>query len=152
MKRRTALLLCLLARPLMAAAAPQRVDDSGTQVLSSERQMRWRSPLPGTAEDHEVLLTLVVDLRLNTTAWRGRTVRIHMLLQADGGPDVEAQWSAQQGRLLDGRVVSGGRAPIFSGTLSQAVLEDRLTIQLRTDGRWLASQRRLNFLYELDEL
>lgn len=151
MTRRPCLWL-LLACPLMALAAPQRVDDSGTRVVSAERQMHWRSPLPGAGEDHEVLMNLVVDLRLHTAAWAGRAVRIHMLLDADGGPEMEAQWSAQQGRLLDGRVVSGGRALIFSGTLSQAVLQDRLSIQLRTDGRWMTPQRRLNFSYELDPL
>lgn len=152
MTRRRSLLLMGMAWPLAAVAAPQRVDDSGTQVVSAERQMQWRTPLPGAGEDHEVLMNLVVDLRLNTAKWLGRAVRIHMLLEADGGPEVEALWNAQQGRLLDGRVVSGGRALIYSGTLSQAVLEDRLVIQLRTDGRWMTPQRRLNFSYELDEL
>lgn len=151
MRPRRSLALLLLCWPLLAAAAPQRLDDSGTQVVSAERQMQWRSPLPGRDEDHDVLITLVVDLRLHTAAWVGRAVRIHLLLEADGGPELEAVWSAQQGRLLDGRVVSGGRALIFSGTLSQAVLEDRLTIQLRTDGRWMTSQRRLNFFHEIDE-
>lgn len=151
MKRRPTLLF-LLGWPMLARAAPQPVDDSGTQVVSTERQMQWRSPLPGAGEDHELLMNLVVDLRLNTAAWVGRSVRIHMLLEADGGPEMQAQWSALRGRLLDGSVVSGGRAPIFSGGLSHAVLEDRLTIQLRTDGRWMSSQRRLHFFYELDEL
>jgi hypothetical protein len=142
----------LLTWSLMATAAPQPLDDSGSQVVSAERQMQWRTPLPGAGEDHEVLMNLVVDLRLNTRRWSGRAVRIHMLLEPDEGPEVEARWSAQQGRLLDGRVVSGGRALIYSGTLSQAVLEDRLSIQLRTDGRWMTPQRRLNFTYEIDEL
>ena len=143
--------LLVLCAPLLATALPQRLDDSGSQVLSSERQMQWRSPLPGRDEDHDVLITVVVDLRLHTAAWLGRPVRIYLLLEADGGPELDAVWSAQQGRLLDGRVVSGGRALLFTGTLSQAVLTDRLTFQLRTDGRWMTSQRRLSFSHEIDE-
>jgi len=145
--------ICLIVGALVqqAQAEPVRLDDSATQVVSSQRQMQWRSPLPGRQDDHTVVMPLVVDLRLNTAAWVGRTVRIHMLLARDGDPDVQASWRSQQGRLLDGSVSSGGRTVIYAGPVTQPLLEDRLTIELRTDGRWISDRRQLHFYYELDE-
>ncbi|MCM3564366.1 MAG: hypothetical protein ACO1OR_00120 [Hydrogenophaga sp.] len=141
----------LLALCMPAAAEVVLLDDSASQVVSSQRQMQWRSPLPGRGSDHDVVMTVVVDLRLNTAAWVGRPARIHMRLARDSGPDVRAVWRTQRGRMLDGEVVSGDRSLIFAGTITQPLMEERLTIDLRTDGRWMTDRRRLQFTYELDE-
>lgn len=132
-----------------AMAATVRLDDSGSHALQPSVQMQWRSALPknGTRADTEAQLR--VQIRIDTRPYVGRVGRIYMALPLDPGPQITAEWQTQ-GRLMPGRVQSGGRALVFNGPITGATLEDQLVLWLRSDGDWPGNSRRLNFHFELD--
>jgi len=130
-------------------AATYRLDDSASQPVPPNAQMQWRSPIPGRSGDHDVESRLIVNVRIDTRAWVGRTGRIYMVLPQDSGPRVSAQWQTQ-GRLLAGRLQSGERAQVYAGSITQVMLEDQMQVYLRTDGRWMNNTRRLTFYFEMD--
>ena len=134
---------------LGALADTHRLDDSASQIVAAERNMRWVTPLPGRSSNNDVVTRVIVNVRIDTSAWMGRTGQIFMALPSDGEPPVSAHW-VTQGRLLPGRLVSGERGMVFSGTITKPLLEDQFVVDLKTDGRWMSPRRRMNFHFELD--
>lgn len=132
-----------------AHAETHRLDDSASQIVSAERNMRWVAPLPGRSGNTDVVTRVVVNVSIDTSSWIGRTGRVFMILPSDGEPPVSAQW-ATQGRLLPGRLISGERGLVFSGTITKPRLEDQFLVDIKTDGRWISPRRRMNFHFELD--
>lgn len=145
----TGLVAALLATALTAAtAAPIRLDDSQTHTVPPNVQMQWRN-LPssaGAAGSMEAWIR--VNVRIDTAALAGRVGRVYMVLAQDSTSVVEASWTSQ-GRLLAGRVVSGERALVYSGTLPSA-LADQLALRLRASPDWDSQARRLNFHFEFE--
>jgi hypothetical protein len=147
---RGAALGSLLAATFAVHAATVRLDDSGSVALQPSVQMQWRSASPKGANRPETQAQVQVQVRINTQAHAGRRGRVYMVLPMDAaGPAIQAEWQTQ-GRLLPGRLQSGERTLVFTGTLPGPLLEDLITVRLRSEGDWPANTRRLNFHFELD--
>jgi len=131
-----------------ATAAPIRLDDSQTHTVPPNVQMQWRN-LPSSAGSAGSMEAWIrVNVRLDTAALSGRVGRVYMVLAKDSTSVVEASWTSQ-GRLLPGRVVSGERTLVYSGTLP-AALADQLALRLRASPDWDSPSRRLNFHFEFE--
>jgi hypothetical protein len=148
MKRLFAFLLTAAALNLSVQAATVLLDDSQSQVLQPQLALQWRSISPAK-DDHQVVGNTRVQIRLNTQAWIGQTGRIFMALPSQPGAQVQVQWQSQ-GMFINGQLLSGSRALVWQGKISQGMLEDVLSISLQTDGRLLQSQQALRFHFELD--
>jgi hypothetical protein len=146
--KRLLVILLLAALNLSAQAATVLLDDSQSQVLEPQITLQWRSISPAK-NDHQVVGSTRVQIRLNTQAWIGQTGRIFMALPAQPGAQVQVQWQSQ-GMFINGQLLSGSRALVWQGKISQTMLEDVLSISLQTDGRLLQSQQALRFHFELD--
>jgi hypothetical protein len=143
----TAILLLLTSAKVNAATF--RVDDTTSVPREPFTNMQWKSLAPGRAANHDVEGTAFVNVRLNLAPWVNKPGKIYMLLSPQPIGAVTAEWRTQ-GRLLPGRVVSGNRTLVFSGTIPSAFLEDTLAIKLETDGRRLGAPQRLEFTFEID--
>jgi hypothetical protein len=126
-----------------------RLDDSASQVLPPTAHWEWaqgslRSGL------NTVHMNVRVEVRIDTRAWVGKQGRIYMVLPVDAGGPVTAVWQSQ-GRLLGGRLVSGERALVFSGSIPGPMLEDSFRVNLTTDAGLMTTEtQRLAFHFELD--
>jgi hypothetical protein len=132
-----------------AWANPHRLDDSASYTVPPHVQMQWSELPPGVPGAGGMEASLRVNVRIDTRAWVGRSGRVYMALARDEASTVEANW-VTQGRLQPGRVLSGERALVWSGTISTPALVDQLLVRLRTAADWQAGNRRLNFHFELD--
>jgi len=139
-----ALLLCGLAPA--AAAQAVRLDDSGTLVMGRQVPMRW-DDARGTST--ALSGAVVVHLRLDVRAWRGKRVRIYQVLPALPGTPVQVEWRSQ-GVLMPGRMRDGDRVLVFSGVPTAEALQDTLEIEFRMDGDRTSGRDRLRFEYELE--
>lgn len=140
--------LCLALAASLANAATHRVDDSGSQVMNPNVQMRWDATVPG-AQGRGVTGALEVALRLDVAAWRGRNARVYMTLPVSPSGPLQAAWTTQ-GALLPGRLVAGERALIYAGPIAQDALRDRLRLTVQADGQRLDRAETLNFSFEID--
>lgn len=133
---------------LTALANPHRLDDSRSHTIPPNAQMQWtpqtRSDRDGGMEAH-----VRVNIHIDTRQWVGRSGRIYMVLPRDEASSIEAVWTTL-GRLRSGRLVSGERSLVFSGTLGGPELTDQLQMHLRSGPDWQSNSRRLNFHFELD--
>lgn len=141
-----AMLAVQLAGP--AGAATFLVDDSQSTVLDANLPLQWRSLSPA-GSDHQVQGVTRVQVKLDTRAWVGKSVRMYMALPAQAGGAVQARWQAL-GPLLSGQLSSGQRGLVWSGVVPSAILEDVLTVTIQTDGRLLSSAQLLRFYFEVD--
>jgi hypothetical protein len=132
-----------------ALANPHRLEDPGSHTVPPNAQMQWRPLSSRGGSDTGMETWLRVNLRIETAAWAGRSGRVYMVLPRDETSTVEAVWSTQ-GRLLPGRLISGERALVYAGVLTGPVLEDQITVRLRTGADWASTSRRLNFHFEFD--
>ena len=146
--KRWSLPLVLAALAVVAHAAPVRLDDSLTHTVPPNVQMQWRMLPPSAGATGSMEAWVRVNVRLDTAPHAGRTGRVYMVLAQDSTSLVEASWTSQ-GRLLAGRVVSGERTLVYSGTLP-AALADQLALRLRASPDWDSQNRRLNFHFELE--
>jgi hypothetical protein len=147
MKRIFAVLL-FAGMSCLAQATTVLLDDSQSQVLDPQLSLQWRSISPSKG-DHQAVGSTRVQIRLNTQAHIGKTGRIYMALPAQAGAVMNVQWQTQ-GTFINGQVLSGSRALVWQGRITQALLEDVMSISLQTDGRLLQSQQTLRFHFELD--
>jgi hypothetical protein len=125
-----------------------QLDDSQSQVLQPQLGLQWRSISPARG-DHQVVGSTRVQIRISTQAIIGQTGRIFMALPAQPGAPVQVQWQTQ-GMFINGQLLSGSRALVWQGKITSAMLEDVLSINLQTDGRFLQSQQALRFHFEWD--
>lgn len=133
----------------VAQAATVRLDDSASQVFPPAAQWNWA---PGSLRSgsQSLHMNLVVKVRIDTRSLAGRSGRVYMVLPVDNEGQVAAEWQAE-GRLLGGRLVSGERALVYSGTLPAQMLEDTLRVRLTADARTMSDEaRRLAFHFEFD--
>lgn len=130
-------------------AATYRLDDSASRVIPPSARWQWAQGSLRTGIN-TLEMNVRVDVRIDTREWEGRAGRVYMVLPVDAGGPVTAQWESQ-GRLLGGRLVSGERALVFSGTLPGPFLEDTIRVRITTDARVMTDDtRRMNFHFELD--
>lgn len=141
------LLAGLMALP--AWANPHRLDDSLSYTVPPNVQMQWMPLTRGQSSAAAMEAQLRVNIRIDTRNWVGRSGRIYMVLPRDEASSIEAVWSTQ-GRLQAGRLVSGERALVYTGSITSPTLEDQLQVRLRSNADWQSNTRRLNFHFELD--
>ncbi len=137
-----------LALHAAAFGATFLVDDSKSTVLDANLPLQWRSQSPSNG-DHAVQGVTRVQVRLDTSAWVGRSARIYMALPAQPIGLVKASWQTQ-GQLLSGQLNSGQRGLVWSGPVPKAVLEDVMTVTIVSDGRLLSAAQLLRFYFEID--
>lgn len=142
---------CLCALGFGSALAnPHRLDDSLSHAIPPNVQMQWLPLARGQSHAGGMEAWVVVNIRIDTRDWVGRSGRVYMVLARDeASSPIEAVWTTQ-GRLQPGRLVSGERALVFAGTLRGATLEDQIKVRLRSNADWQGNTRRLNFHFELD--
>lgn len=149
MRPRRALLLTALAlAALPAGAGTHRLDDSASHTVPPTAQMQWLPQTPGD-RDGGMETWVRVNIQIDTSAWVGHSGRIYMVLAADQSSRMEAVWTTD-GPLRSGRLISGERALVWSGTLSTSTLRDQMLVRLRSGPDWQSASRRLNFHFEFD--
>ncbi len=151
MKRVGSLLavIALLSAASWASAATFLLDDSQSQVLDPQVALQWRSISPAKG-DHQVMGQTRVHIKLDTRAWLGQQVRIFMALPAQPSSTVQANWTVQNQTLQAGQLVSGQRSLVWQGVMRQGMLDDVMTVQVQTDGRFLSSAQQLRFYFEVE--
>lgn len=131
------------------AANTFRVDDSASQPIAAQSQLRWKTDAPRGQDANEAETTTRVDIRLNTLAWQGRNGRIYMALPPIRTGQLRALWTTQ-GRLQSGSLISGGRGLVYQGPILSATLEDIMTVRIAVDGRLISTAETLQFYFEIE--
>ncbi|WP_363796483.1 hypothetical protein ABU614_14110 [Lysobacter firmicutimachus] len=133
----------------LAQAATFRVDDSASQVLDNDVQMKWDDAVPGQHARQTVSGALTVRVRLDLSPWQGRQGRVYMTLPASPSGPILTQWTTR-GRLLPGALRAGERALVYVGPLPAGLLEDTVRLNLQADGQRLSRAEQLHFSFEVD--
>ncbi len=134
----------------VAGAATLPIDDTGTVTMQPTMNVRWQELSPRLRNGALMEGATQVRVRLNVKPWVGHTGKIYMVLPAQLPGDITAAWTTT-GRLLPGRVQSGNRTLVYSGTINSAVLEDTLMLSLTVDGQRMLQTYSLLFRFEIDE-
>lgn len=124
------------------------VDDSATVVLDATPLMSWRTVTP-KGRDNAIVGRTRVNARLTTTPWLGKTGKIYMVLPADTTGSARITWRGH-GMLMDGQLMPGGRALVYSGLIREKRMEDVLDVQIEADGVRLRDTQQLRFHFEID--
>lgn len=151
MKRTARVIPAMLALWMVSNvwANPHRLDDSLSHTVPPNVQMEWRPLEVSRSQAPGMEAWVVVNVRIDTRDWVGRSGRVYMVLPRDEASTIEAVWTTR-GRLQPGRLVSGERALVYAGTIRGATLEDQFKVRLRSDPDWQSRARRLNFHFEFD--
>lgn len=146
--------LCALAllawHSLNAHAATYRIDDSASIPRDSTVAMTWSG-----SERHTRRATSQLEgqfsvlLRLDTSPFVQRSGRLYLVLDDAGIGPVKARWTTL-GRLQSGVVQAGQRTLVYSGTIAERQIEDRLVLTVQTDAAHYSGLRQLNFRFEID--
>jgi hypothetical protein len=56
----------------------------------------------------------------------------------------------QNQTLQAGQLISGQRSLVWAGIVRQPMLDDVMTVQVQTDGRFLSSAQQLRFYFEVE--
>jgi len=133
-----------------AGAATLPIDDTGTVTMQPTMNVRWQELSPRLRNGSLMEGAVQVRVRLNVKPWVGRSGKIYMVLPAQLPSDITAAWTTT-GRLLPGRVQSGNRTLVYSGTINSDVMEDTLMLSLTVDGQHMLQTYNLLFRFEIDE-
>ena len=144
-----AMALLAMTMPAAEGANAFRVDDSTSQPIAAQSQLRWKNQAPVGQDAHEAEAVTRVNIRLNTLPWMGRNGRVYMALPPIRNGLLRAAW-ATQGRLQSGSLVSGGRGLVYQGTITTPVLEDVMTVKVSVDGRLISVAEDLQFYFEIE--
>jgi hypothetical protein len=137
-----------LVWPGAAAAAPVKLDDTGTHLSPPHLRMQWRDALSGrSARVTEAQARLSV--RLDTRAYAGRQGRIYLVMPQDIGGALAMHWQGR-GALMPGRITPGERVLIFQGRIPGPVVEDEWALHLVADGTWASESRRLECSFDIE--
>jgi hypothetical protein len=145
----------LLAAALLTASLDSsaanvfRVDDSASQPVEAQSQLRWKSLVPRGADANEVETVVRVNIKLDVRPWQGRRGRIYMALPPVATGPLNVEWTTQ-GRLQPGRLIAGGRGLVYQGPISTQILDDVMNVQISGDGRRISSPQRLQFYFEIE--
>jgi hypothetical protein len=145
----TMAIIILIMSSSASAANVFRVDDSGSQPIEAQSQLRWKSLIPRGAEANEVETNVRVNIKLDVRPWQGRRGRIYMALPPVLADALKVEWTTQ-GRLQPGRLIAGGRGLVYQGPITAQILEDVMSVQISGDGRRISSPQRLQFYFEIE--
>ena len=149
MKAASSAIALLLALVLSPTALAQRtaLDDSLSPRQVYDLDVGWgpqeiMRSVRALLNDQDPILPPItgylpgVDIRLDTRAYVGRTVRIYLRLPtampgADSVGDIELSWRANDGQLQGGSVSPGQEALLFEGTVDGPVTGGVLNFSYR---------------------
>jgi len=144
------LLSIVLAGTLPVGAKTTVIDDSGTLPYNALLVVQWRQLSPRPPVDNRMSGTLTLHVRLNVTPWLRSSGRIYLALPAQQPGPITASW-VTQGRLLPGRLASGGRALVYSGPITTPFIEDVLKLTVDVDGTQMRQLYHVAFNFEMDQ-
>ena len=144
------LLLTVLLVTVPADAKTTVIDDSGTLPYDAPLVLHWQQLSPRRPVNNRMTGTLTLRVKLNVAPWLRRPGRIYLVLPAQQPGAMSATWSTQ-GRLLAGRVSSGTRSLVYSGSITTPFIEDVLQLTLEVDGTQMRQLYHVNFRFEIDE-
>jgi len=146
-----AVAMALMASVIVGANAANtfRVDDSASQPIAAQSQLRWKTAAPTGQDANEAEATARVNIRLNTLPWQGKNGRVYMALPHIRNGQLRAEWTTQ-GRLQSGTLVSGGRGLVYQGAITSAMLDDVMTVKIAVDGRLISTAEDLQFYFEIE--
>ncbi|MDX1697936.1 MAG: hypothetical protein R3308_06580 [Thiohalobacterales bacterium] len=150
-----AVILLLIAGPGVAL----ELDDTLSPVQNIDMQVDWthRYRLDELSEDQLNALEAHYDnyeLRLNTSSYVGRRVRIYLALPVtirglDDPGALRLSWTTR-GDFVDGTVTPGSRTLMFDGTVDDVVLVDILDFTLEIDSRAFSAPINFEPDYEIE--
>ena len=143
------ILLSLLLTTHAQASNTFRIDDSGSQPIEAQAQLKWKTEAPRGRDAYEAGTITRVNIKLNTQPWQGRSGRIYMALPPIANGQLSVAWTTQ-GSLQAGSLVSGGRGLVYQGRVGAATMEDIMTVQISADGRLISAPKRLQFYFEFE--
>jgi hypothetical protein len=126
-----------------------RVDDSGSQPITANAQLKWKNDIPVGPDANQAEIAMRVNIKLNTQPWQGRSGRIYMVLPPLASGQLKVTWTTQ-GKLQAGLLNSGGRGLVYQGAISSAMIEDIMTVHFSGDGRYISVPTRLQFYFEIE--
>lgn len=138
---------CFLSYSAHAATYP--VDDSASVVLSPLIQMKWDQIAPNGQNQNLMRGQTDVLVRLNTRPFQSKVGRVFIVLNNQALGRVRATWQTN-GVLFAGTVRSGERALVYSGPMTQSVIEDTMHLTIETNGSQLERDQQLQFSFEVD--
>jgi hypothetical protein len=157
MSPRLGIAVLALAVALSPAAAETRLDDSASPRQRLDLRSRWQYDEEGRGIDGVnamVAEAANVEVRLNTAAYVGKRGRIYIVLpdlvpglRSPGGMSVE--WKAR-GTFLSGRVLPGGRALLYDGTITGPLMGDILDFSIFLDARRVEETLRFSPEFDID--
>jgi len=134
-----------------AGAKGVTLDDTGTQALEPAVSMHWRSMVPPrSAADNLMVGTSMLRVRINVASWLHRSGRIYLSFPAQHPGAMTLSW-VSQGRLMSGKVQTGGRVLVYSGQITAPFIEDTLTMQYVVNGALLQRPTQVSYHFEWDE-
>ncbi len=142
------IIMWLVSPPLLAKTTV--IDDSGTLPNNAALNMRWQQFSPRGTNANTMVGTLSLRVKLNVAPWQKRTGKIYLALPAQAPGAMSVTWTTH-GRLLPGRVVSGGRTLVYAGPISTPFIEDMVELTISVDGRRMQQLYHINFRFEMDE-
>ena len=131
------------------AANTFRVDDSASQPIAAQAQLKWKNEAPKGPDANVAETEARINIKLNTQPWQTKNGRIYMALAPLRNGQLRAMW-ATQGRLQSGSLVSGGRGLVYQGRINSAMIEDIMTLRISVDGRLISSPENLQFYFEIE--
>ena len=151
MIRRLFVILILMSVNIPVLAATYPVDDRGTHVHQPIVRTTWLSTAPTRQASAVITGTVVVDVQLDTSEWKGKPGKIYMVLApASATGPIQASWTVQSEVLLPGNMQSGERVLVYDGAIESDQLRDTLTMTLHADGNRVLRPEIINFTFEID--
>lgn len=142
--------LMLLTTMMPARAGTYRVDDSASQVLSSNVDMKWNPMQGAPAERNTATGKLTVIVRLDVAKWAGHPGRIYMVMPTSAAIPTVTTWISR-GTLLPGILRAGERTLVYAGQIpASGRIEDTLMLTIQADARRLSRPEQLQYNFEID--
>ncbi|MBW8824227.1 MAG: hypothetical protein JF567_08390 [Xanthomonadales bacterium] len=142
--------LVMFATVVPARAGTYRVDDSASQVLSSNVEMKWHPMQAAPAQRNIATGNLTVIVRLDVAKWAGHPGRIYMRMPASAVIPTITTWTSR-GTLLPGTLRDGERTLVYAGPIPvSGRIEDTLMLTIQADARRLSRPEQLQYNFEID--
>ncbi|TDJ17697.1 MAG: hypothetical protein E2O62_04935 [Gammaproteobacteria bacterium] len=157
MKLTYLIILALLYSHNLSAA--ERLNDSASPRQRVMVSLDWVERDIATIDPGDKLHAMVthilgLEIRLDTSAFIGKTARIFLTLPTHirgiNNPNGMRMTWTTQGVFADGSVIPGNRSQIFQGEINDPVLLDIFNITLYINARYFTSGLEFNPIYEIE--
>lgn len=147
--------IALLAVPSQTVHAG-RLDDSASPRQRIDAKPRWQYSGEDALSQEKIGRMVVevpnVEIRLDTSAWRGKAARIYLTLPTivpgvQSPEGLRAEWRTRSG-MLPGSLSPGSRTLVFDGIIERAQTVEFFDFTLYLDSRF--TQRGIRFEPKFD--